>query len=54
MPALAHLDRASGRRIRRYERAAPAELVHVDIKTWQHPRRQLAHDELVHFAVPVR
>jgi transposase InsO family protein len=31
-PPLAHLDRASGRVIRRYERAAPGELVHVDIK----------------------
>jgi transposase InsO family protein len=29
---LAHLDRATGRVIRRYERAAPGELVHVDIK----------------------
>jgi hypothetical protein len=29
---LAHLDRASGHVIRRYERAAPGELVHVDIK----------------------
>jgi transposase InsO family protein len=29
---LAHLDRGSGRVIRRYERAAPGELVHVDIK----------------------
>jgi transposase InsO family protein len=31
-PPLAHLDRASGQRVRRYERAAPGELVHVDIK----------------------
>ncbi len=31
-PPLAHLDRASGRVIRRYERARPGELVHVDIK----------------------
>jgi transposase-like protein len=31
-PPLAHLDRASGRCVRRYERAAPGELVHVDIK----------------------
>jgi transposase InsO family protein len=31
-PPLAHLDRASGRAIRRCERAAPGELVHVDIK----------------------
>jgi transposase InsO family protein len=31
-PPLAHLDRASGRRVRRYERSAPGELVHVDIK----------------------
>jgi transposase InsO family protein len=31
-PPLAHLDRASGRNIRRYERAVPGELVHVDIK----------------------
>jgi transposase InsO family protein len=29
---LAHLDRATGRVIRRYERATPGELVHVDIK----------------------
>ncbi|MEV0084010.1 IS481 family transposase [Saccharopolyspora sp. NPDC050642] len=29
---LSHLDRASGRVIRRYERAAPGELGHVDIK----------------------
>ncbi|MEU9075629.1 IS481 family transposase [Kitasatospora sp. NPDC048538] len=29
---LAHLDRATGRPVRRYERAAPGELVHVDIK----------------------
>jgi transposase InsO family protein len=29
---LAHLDRATGRVIRRYERARPGELVHVDIK----------------------
>ncbi len=31
-PPLAHLDRASGRRVRRYEREHPGELVHVDIK----------------------
>ncbi|QFU89542.1 IS481 family transposase [Amycolatopsis sp. YIM 10] len=29
---LAHLDRATGHPIRRYERATPGELVHVDIK----------------------
>lgn len=29
---LAHLDRSTGRVIRRYERSAPGELVHVDIK----------------------
>ncbi|HEV2781538.1 MAG TPA: IS481 family transposase [Actinophytocola sp.] len=29
---LAHLDRGSGRPVRRYERAMPGELVHVDIK----------------------
>lgn len=29
---LAHLDRATGRVVRRYERATPGELVHVDIK----------------------
>lgn len=28
---LVHLDRATGRVIRRYEHAAPGELVHVDI-----------------------
>ncbi|MGX7826520.1 IS481 family transposase [Actinokineospora sp. 24-640] len=32
LPLLAHLDRATGRVVRRYERAAPGELVHVDIK----------------------
>jgi transposase InsO family protein len=31
-PPLAHLDRASGRRIRRCEREHPGELVHADIK----------------------
>jgi len=31
-PPLAHLDRGSGRRVRRYEREQPGELVHVDIK----------------------
>ncbi len=31
-PPLAHLDRASGGRVRRYEREQPGELVHVDIK----------------------
>src|SRR6185369_4383168 len=31
-PPLAHLDRASGQRVRRYERAAPGDLIHVDIK----------------------
>lgn len=29
---LSHLDRATGRVVRRYERATPGELVHVDIK----------------------
>ncbi len=29
---LTHLDRATGRNIRRYERDRPGELVHVDIK----------------------
>jgi transposase InsO family protein len=29
---LTHMDRATGQPIRRYERAAPGELVHVDIK----------------------
>jgi transposase InsO family protein len=29
---LAHLDRATGRPVRRYEHAAPGDLVHVDIK----------------------
>ena len=32
VPRLAHLDRATGRPIRRYEHAAPGDLVHVDIK----------------------
>lgn len=31
-PPLAHLDRATGQPIRRYERERPGELVHVDIK----------------------
>lgn len=31
-PPLAHLDRATGRGMRRYERQRPGELVHVDIK----------------------
>jgi transposase InsO family protein len=31
-PPLAHLDRATGRPVRRYERGRPGELVHVDIK----------------------
>jgi transposase InsO family protein len=29
---LAHLDRATGRPVRRYEHAAPGDLVHVDVK----------------------
>jgi transposase InsO family protein len=32
LPRLAHLDRATGAPIRRYERARPGELVHIDIK----------------------
>ena len=32
MPRLSHLDRATGQPIRRYERDAPGDLVHVDIK----------------------
>jgi transposase InsO family protein len=32
VPRLAHLDRATGRPVRRYERDRPGELVHVDIK----------------------
>ncbi|HEV8220682.1 MAG TPA: IS481 family transposase, partial [Streptosporangiaceae bacterium] len=31
-PPLAHLDRATGQPVRRYERERPGELVHVDIK----------------------
>ena len=31
-PPLAHLDRPTGRPIRRYERPRPGELVHVDVK----------------------
>jgi transposase InsO family protein len=31
-PRLAHLDRASGQPVRRYEREHPGELIHVDIK----------------------
>jgi len=30
-PRLAHLDRATGAPVRRYERARPGELVHVDV-----------------------
>ena len=32
MPPLSHLDRVTGRTVRRYERERPGELVHVDIK----------------------
>jgi transposase InsO family protein len=32
VPRLAHLDRATGRPIRRYEKTAPGELIHVDVK----------------------
>jgi transposase InsO family protein len=32
VPRLAHLDRATGTRIRRYEHARPGDLVHVDVK----------------------
>lgn len=32
VPRLAHLDRATGRPIRRYEKTTPGELVHVDVK----------------------
>jgi len=31
---LTHLDRATGRVIRRYEHAAPGDLVHVDTRRW--------------------
>src|SRR5215468_254026 len=31
-PPLAHLDRVAGVAVRRYERARPGELVHVDVK----------------------
>jgi transposase InsO family protein len=31
-PRLAHLDRATGTPVRRYEHAAPGDLIHVDIK----------------------
>lgn len=31
-PRLAHLDRATGRCVRRYERGHPGALVHVDVK----------------------
>ncbi|PRX00658.1 UNVERIFIED_ORG: transposase, partial [Actinomadura viridilutea] len=31
-PPLAHLDRATGRPVRRYEHPAPGDLVHVDVK----------------------
>ncbi|MDQ0840490.1 hypothetical protein QFZ68_000170 [Streptomyces sp. V1I6] len=36
---LTNLDRATGRVIRRYERAKPGELVHVDIKKRGNIRR---------------
>ncbi|CQR65915.1 IS481 family transposase [Streptomyces leeuwenhoekii] len=32
LPALAALDRATGEPVRRYERARPGELVHIDVK----------------------
>jgi transposase-like protein len=32
VPRLAHLDRATGRPVRRYEKSTPGELVHVDVK----------------------
>ncbi|WP_035856099.1 IS481 family transposase [Cryptosporangium arvum] len=32
LPRLAHLDRATGVRVRRYERDAPGDLIHVDVK----------------------
>jgi transposase InsO family protein len=32
LPRLAHLDRATGAPVRRYERSRPGELVHIDIK----------------------
>ncbi|MFB7075303.1 leucine zipper domain-containing protein, partial [Streptomyces sp. NPDC056290] len=32
LPALATLDRATGEPVRRYERARPGELVHIDVK----------------------
>jgi len=32
VPRLAHLDRATGVRVRRYEHDRPDELVHVDVK----------------------
>ncbi|MGY6026168.1 IS481 family transposase [Streptomyces spinosirectus] len=32
LPPLATLDRATGRPVRRYERARPGELVHIDVK----------------------
>jgi hypothetical protein len=31
-PPLASLDRATGNRVRRYERERPGELVHVDVR----------------------
>jgi hypothetical protein len=38
---LSHLDRLTGRAVRRYERDRPGELVHVDIKKLgKHPRRR--------------
>lgn len=32
LPTLVVLDRATGKPIRRYERAQPGELVHIDVK----------------------
>jgi hypothetical protein len=40
---LDHLDRATGREIRRYERSRPGELVHVDVKKRGRIRRGGGH-----------
>ncbi|MFF3974856.1 IS481 family transposase [Streptomyces rubiginosohelvolus] len=34
LPPLAALDRATGEPVRRYERARPGELVHIDVRSW--------------------
>ncbi len=48
VPRLAHLDRATGRVVRRYEHPAPGDLVHVDVKeTRLDDRSRLAYTEIL-------